>query len=447
MTDFKDSGLKIAVIGGGSTYTPELAAGFLDRSGELPLKEIWLVDIPEGAEKLQIVGGLVRRMFERAGIKPRIELTLDREAALAGADFVITQFRVGGLAARIRDERLPLRYGVIGSETVGPGGFAKALRTIPVILDIARDMTRLCPEAWLINFTNPAGMVTEAVLNHTAVRCIGLCNVPINMVKMVAKMLDVPEDKIRIEFAGLNHLVWGRRIFCGDREVTGKVLERLADGAALTMRNIPDLKWERDTLVRLGAVPCPYHRYYYMTGRILAEQMADAAPGGKGTRAEQVRETESRLLTLYQNEKLAERPAELAARGGAHYSEAAVSLLSAIYNDKQEVHTVDVLNRGTLPELPPDAVVEVNCVVGRSGAAPLPLPAGALPPDAAALAAKVKRYEQLAIKAAVAGDREAGRKALAEHPLVPSSEVAEALFKDILAVNRPYLPQFFPRLV
>ncbi|HMM20332.1 MAG TPA: 6-phospho-beta-glucosidase [Selenomonadales bacterium] len=433
-------GLKIAVIGGGSSYTPEIIDGLLRRTSELPVRELWLVDIPAGRQKLETVGELARRMAERAGAPLGIRLTYDRREALTGADYVLTQFRVGGLAARTRDERFPLAYRVLGQETTGPGGLAKALRTIPVILDICRDIESYCPEAWLINFTNPAGLITEAILRHTGVKAIGLCNVPINMTMTAAKLLNADLRDVFIEFVGLNHLVWGRRAFLRGRDVTGDLIGLMADRAALTMKNIPDLAWDGEFLRALGMIPCPYHRYYYMTDRILAEEMAAAAPGGPGTRAEQVQAVEERLFELYRDRNLAEKPRELEKRGGAYYSEAAISLISAIHNDKREIHTVNTANRGAVAGLPPDCVVETNCVVGKTGAAPIAV--GGLPWEIAGLIHQVKAYELLAVEAGVTGSRDKALLALVNHPLVPSAEVAGKLLDDLLRINAEYLPQF-----
>jgi Alpha-galactosidases/6-phospho-beta-glucosidases, family 4 of glycosyl hydrolases len=432
--------LKIAVIGGGSSYTPELVDGILRRAGELPVAELWLADIPAGEEKLAIIGALARRMVAKAGLSIAVHTTFDRRQALTGADFVVTQIRVGGLAARAGDERIPLSYHLLGQETVGPGGFANALRTVPVILDICRDIERLCPDAWLINFANPSGLVTEAVLSRSRVKCIGLCNVPINMVMTAAKLLGADSGDVAIDFAGLNHLVWGRAVRHKGADVTGLILEKLADGATLTMNNIPDLKWDAAFLRQLGMVPSPYHRYYYMTDRLYIEELAAAAPGGPGTRAEQVQAVEKRLFERYRDETLAEKPPELSARGGAYYSEAAVSLISAIYNDKNEVHAVNTVNGMAITGLPADAVVEVNCRVGRGGATPLPV--GELPREAISLVQQVKTYERLAIDAAVSGDRAPALAALTANPLGPAAEDASSLLDDILAANREYLPNF-----
>lgn len=303
------SELKIVIIGGGSSYTPEIIEGFIKRKDELPVKEIVLVDIEEGKEKLNIVGALAKRMCEKANLDIRISLTLDRREALSDADFVVTQFRVGGLDARARDERFPLKYNVLGQETVGPGGFAKALRTIPVILDISRDMKELCTNAWLINFTNPSGIITEAVLKYTDIKCIGLCNVPIHMKMDVVSMLDVDSKDIFIEYVGLNHLVWGRNVWYKGINVTDRVIEKLKDGAELTMKNISDLKWPKKFLDALGMIPCPYHRYYYMTDRLLKEEKEAAKT--IGTRAEQVKRIESSLFEKYKDKNLDVKPPEL----------------------------------------------------------------------------------------------------------------------------------------
>ncbi|MBP2645775.1 MAG: 6-phospho-beta-glucosidase [Firmicutes bacterium] len=434
------SGLKIVVIGGGSSYTPEVIDGLILRAKELLIAELWLVDVPEGKEKLEIIGALAGRMLNKAGLSVTLRLTLDRREALPGADFVITQFRVGGLDARKNDEEFPLRYNVLGQETTGPGGFAKAMRTIPVILSICHDMEELCPAAWLINFTNPAGLITETVLKHSKVKCIGLCNVPINMVMTTAKLLEVKSKDIFIEFFGLNHLVWGRKVFCKGQDVTKVVLEKLADGASLSMKNVPDMNWDGEFLRALDLVPCPYHRYYYMTDRILAEELAAAGPEGKGTRAVLVKAVEEELFRLYRNEELKEKPKQLEKRGGAYYSEAAVSLISAIYNDKRDIHTVNTQNQGAIQGLADDSVVEVNCVIGRNGAVPLVV--GPMPPAVAGLVQQVKAYEILAVNAGVTGNHEAALLALVNHPLVPSVDIAKKLLADILAINRQYLPQF-----
>ncbi|MBE6088500.1 MAG: 6-phospho-beta-glucosidase [Clostridium beijerinckii] len=433
------SELKIVIIGGGSSYTPEIIEGFIKRKDELPVKEIVLVDIEEGKEKLNVVGALAKRMCEKANLDIRISLTLDRREALQNADFVVTQFRVGGLDARARDERFPLKYNVLGQETVGPGGFAKALRTIPVILDISRDIKELCPNAWLINFTNPSGIITEAVLKYTNIKCIGLCNVPIHMKMDVVSMLDVNSKDVFIEYVGLNHLVWGRNVWYKGINVTDRVIEKLKDGAELTMKNISDLKWPKKFLDALGMIPCPYHRYYYMTDRLLKEEK-DAAKT-IGTRAEQVKKIEASLFEKYKDKNLNVKPPELEKRGGAYYSDAAVSLISSIYNDKKDIHTINVKNNGTIKGIPDDSVVEVNCLVDKRGATPLSL-TRPVEEKILGLIHSVKFYEISKIEAGVHGNTNQAIMALANNPLVPSVDIAIKLLEDLYSLNKGYLPQF-----
>lgn len=431
--------LKITVIGGGSSYTPEIIDGFIKRKDELPIGEIDLVDIEEGKEKLSIVGDLAKRMLKKAGLDVKVVLTLNRREALENSDFVVTQFRVGGLDARARDERFPLKYDVLGQETVGPGGFTKAQRTIPVILDICKDIKEICPSAWLINFTNPSGMVTEAVLKYTDIKCIGLCNVPIHMKMNIVSMLDVDSKDVFIEYVGLNHLVWGRNVWYKDENVTKKVIEKLKDGASLTMKNISDLKWPKEFLDALGMVPCPYHRYYYMTDRLLKEEKE--ASETIGTRAEQVKKIEEKLFEIYKNTELNTKPVELEKRGGAYYSDAAVSLISAIYNDKKDIHTVNIKNNGTIKGIPDDSVIEVNCIVDKRGATPLALKSP-VEQKILGLIQSVKAYEILAVEAAVHGDKNAAIMALANNPLIPSIDTAIKLFDELYELNKEYLPQF-----
>ncbi|MPM89495.1 putative 6-phospho-beta-glucosidase [bioreactor metagenome] len=368
---------------------------------------------------------------------------MDRKTALKNADFVVTQFRVGGLQARAMDERFHLKYGVLGQETTGPGGFAKALRTIPVILEICKDIEELCPEAWLINFTNPSGIITETVLKHTKTKCIGLCNVPIHMTMNIAKILEVEPKDIFIDFVGLNHLLWGKKVWYKEKDVTPKIIEAFLDGESLTMKNIADLKWDGEFLRALNMVPCPYHRYYYMTDTLVKEEKL-LVDSGKGTRAEQVQEVERVLFKKYSDPSLDVKPKELEKRGGAYYSEAAVSLISAIYNNKREVHVVNTRNNGTIVQLPEDSVIEVNCLIDSRGATPLSYKER-LPIEISGLIQQVKSYEVLAVEAAVKGDINKALMALVANPLVPSVGTAKSLLKDLLEINKDYLPQFMEK--
>ena len=431
-------GLKIATIGGGSSYTPELVEGFIKRHAELPISEIYLVDVEEGREKLEIVGQLAKRMVEKSGLDIKIHLTLDRREAIKDADFVTTQFRVGQLDARIRDEKIPLKYNVIGQETTGPGGFAKAQRTIPVILDICKDMEELAPNAWLINFTNPSGIITELVSKYTKIKSIGLCNVPIGMVNDIAKMLDVEVSRVYVDFAGLNHLVWGTKIYLDGKDVTNVVVDELAKGKSMTMKNIEDLGWDADFIKSLGMLPCPYHRYYYQADKMLESEKEEAAH--KGTRGEIVKNVEESLFKLYSDPNLSIKPPQLEERGGAHYSDAACSLINSIYNNKKDVQIVNVRNNGAILDLPEDVAIETNCIIDSNGAHPINI--GHVPTKIRGLMQAVKAYEELAVEAGVTGNYDTALQALTIHPLVPSAEIAKKILDDIIKENKEYLPQY-----
>ncbi|KIL39156.1 diacetylchitobiose-6-phosphate hydrolase [Gordoniibacillus kamchatkensis] len=436
----RKNSLKVAVIGGGSSYTPELIEGFIRHHGTFPVQDLYLADIEGGRHKLDIVGALARRMIEKAGVPIRLHTTLDRREAIGGADFVLTQMRVGFLEARSRDEKIPLKYGLIGQETTGAGGFAKALRTIPVILDICRDIEELAPEAFLINFTNPAGLVTEAVLKHSRVKTMGLCNLPIGTRMQIAGLCGVDVSEIDIEMAGINHLTWTTRIAVGGTDITAEVLNKAAGAKGLTMKNIPDFGWDPEFLQSVGALPCSYHKYYYMKEKMLEDMLGMFRDKGT-TRADDVKQVEAELFELYKDPDLAIKPPQLEKRGGAYYSEAAVNLIKSIYTNTRDIQTVNVRNNGILPFLPDDASVEVNCVIDAAGAHPLQIMAP-IPAQIRGLLQIVKAYEELTVKAAVAGDYSAGLQALTLHPLVGSSQVAKQLLDDILASNRDYLPQF-----
>ncbi len=432
-------GLKIATIGGGSSYTPELIEGFIRRHKYLPVKDIYLVDIDAGIEKLQTVTALAKRMTGKADIDLRIHATTDRAEALKDADFVTTQFRVGLLDARIRDERIPLRYGRIGQETTGAGGFAKALRSVPVILDICHDMEKLCPDAWLINFANPSGILTEAALNHSSIKTIGLCNCPINMVSDMAEKFGCDADDVFCDFVGINHLVWAKRVLVRGKDVTAEAIEKLcSDPAKEVMANIPEIHYDPAFLRSLGMVPVSYLKYYYMQPEMLAE--CTRAAETEGCRAEVIKQVEKDLFELYQDPSLDVKPPQLAKRGGARYSDAACSLIDSIYNNKRDIQTVNVLNSGTNSDLPDNASIERNCVIDSDGAHPLHI--GRTPLKIRGLLQNVKAYEQLTIAAAVNGDYDCALQALTIHPLVDSATVAKQILDDILTENKEYLPQF-----
>jgi 6-phospho-beta-glucosidase len=421
-------GLKMCVIGGGSTYTPELIEGFIERGDELPVATIALMDIDEN--RLRVVGGLAERMLRTAEADIELQLTIRRREALEGANYVITQIRVGGLACRIRDEKIPLQFGVVGQETTGPGGFAKALRTIPVLLDIAHDVAEVAPGAYLINFTNPSGIITEALLKYTAIPTIGLCNSPFGFRRGIAQQLGVAPGRIQLDYVGLNHLSWIRGVMLDGEEVFEKVLE-----GAIARASAGESPFSPQLLETLGMLPSYYLTYYYNHDQVLAEQRR----AGK-TRGEEVQEIEASLLKLYADPNLRHKPRLLEKRGGAHYATVAVAVISAIHHDKGEVHIVNTRNNGALPDLPSDCVVELPSVIDGNDARAIPV--APMPPAIRGLAQAVKAYEELTVLAAVEGDEQTALQALVAHPLVPSFAVAQGLWAAIKEANRAYLPQF-----
>jgi 6-phospho-beta-glucosidase len=429
--------MKVAVLGGGSSYTPELVKGFLDRVESFPVKELWLADIAQ--ERLDIVGGFAQRMAKAAGSPFDVRLTTDQCAAIEGATYVTTQLRVGGMAARREDEYLGKRHGLIGQETTGVGGMAKALRTVPVILGIARDMQELAPGALLVNFTNPAGLVTEALARHAPqVPAAGVCNVPITT-KM--HMLELYERRTgrkldpalaELDTLGLNHLSWHRGLSYDGEDLWPEVFA----GTLEELRKEEHPAWDPFLIEVLGMIPNYYLRYYYYTGHKLAEQQ-EWPP----SRAEQVMAIEGDLLKQYANPNLTEPPADLMKRGGAYYSTLATQLLNAHYNDLNEEHVVNTVHAGAVAGWPENWVLEMPVTVGRGGIKPLPaLP---LPQACYGLLAAVKSYEILTAEAAVRGDRDLLYQALLVHPLGPEADQIQAVMDDLLETNRQYLPQFW----
>lgn len=431
-------GIKIVTIGGGSSYTPELVEGFIKRHAHLPVRELWLVDIEAGREKLEIVGNLAQRMVEKAGLEMEVHLTTNREEALKDADFVTTQLRVGLLEARIKDERIPLSHKVIGQETNGAGGLFKALRTVPVILDIISDIERLCPNAWLINFTNPTGIISEAVFNYTNFkRYIGLCNVPIGMQSGIAQMFKVEKHQVDIDFAGLNHLVYGLNIRIDGIDVTKEALAKLAE-ESMTMQNIKNIPLNADFVKALGVMTCPYHKYYYKTKEMLEEELEKFKTGE--TRAEVVKRLEDELFELYRDPNLNIKPPQLEKRGGAYYSDAACNLIDSIYNDKKDIQVVNTVNNGTIKTIQDNSTVEVSCVITKDG--PKPINVGYLPPQISGLVSQIKSFEMLAAKAAVEADYNSALNALCVNPLIPSDDLAKIILDEMLEAHKAYLPQF-----
>jgi 6-phospho-beta-glucosidase len=421
-------GLKLAVIGGGSTYTPELVDGFSKRADRLPVDEIALLDIDP--ERLAIVGGLAERMLARQGWGGRVLQTTDRDAAIDGADFVLVQLRVGGQQARLGDETLPPRFGLIGQETVGVGGFAKALRTVPVVLELADAVERRsAPDAWIVDFTNPVGIISQA-LADAGRRNVGLCNVAIGFQRRFAARYGVEPERVELEQVGLNHLTWIRAV-----RVDGidRLPELLAQDAVELAKEV-GVPAERLTSERV--IPSYYLRYYDDEALVVAE--AKAHP----TRAEAVMTIERDLLELYRDPTLDTKPELLEHRGGAFYSEAAAQLIASLTDGRGDVQVVDVRNDGTLPGLADADVVEVPARIDRDGAHPIRQ--GPLSGTQADLVGRVKAYERLAVRAAISGDRALARTALAANPLAGGPEQIDQLLEAVLAANRRWLPRFFP---
>lgn len=434
--------VKIVTIGGGSSYTPELVEGFIKRYETLPIKELCLVDIEEGREKLETVGALAKRMVEKANIPMKVTLSYNRREALQGADFVTTQMRIGRLQARIQDERIPITHGMIGQETNGAGGMFKALRTIPVILDIVKDIQEICPEAWLINFTNPAGMVTEAILRYTNFKkTIGLCNVPVNMVSGFAKMLGVQEDEVTMEIQGVNHFIFATDVFVNGESRFDELLEKYAhlkEEDTIQMKNFVSLPYSPSFIKGLNAIPCPYHNYYFYTKEQLQEEQAQLLQGK--VRGEVVSRTEEELFELYSHEELAEKPEQLAMRGGAKYSDAACNLIQSIYNNTGDIQYVDVRNNGAIVDLPLDSAVEVACRITKDG--PQPIATGELKLPISGYVHMMKTFERLVVEAAVTGNRDKAVTALNMNPLCPSDADANQVVDELIKAHKDFLPQF-----
>ncbi|MFI5479405.1 6-phospho-beta-glucosidase [Streptomyces rubiginosohelvolus] len=418
--------MKLAVVGGGSTYTPELIDGFARLRDTLPIEELVLVD--PAADRLELVSGLARRIFAKQDHAGKITTTTDIDAGVADADAVLLQLRVGGQAARNKDETWPLECGCVGQETTGAGGLAKALRTVPVVLDIAERVRRTNPDAWIIDFTNPVGIVTRALL-QAGHKAVGLCNVAIGFQRKFARLLEVEPGQVHLDHVGLNHLSWelGVRLGGPDGEnVLPKLLAEHGDAIA------DDLRMDRRIVDRLGVVPSYYLRYFYAHDEVVREL------GTKPSRAAEVAAMEKELLEMYGDPALDEKPELLAKRGGAFYSEAAVDLAASLLGDGgSPVQVVNTYNNGTLPFLPDDAVIEVQARVGRDGATPLAVPA--LDPLYAGLIANVTAYEDLALEAALRGGRDRVFKALLAHPLIGQFDYAEGLTDRLIAHNREHL--------
>ena len=430
--------LKVAVIGGGSTYTPELINGFLERRESFPVDELWLMDISQ--ERLDVVGKFAQRMVEAKGAPFKVFLTTNQREAITNANYVITQLRVGMMEARRNDEYLGMRHGLIGQETTGVGGMAKAMRTIPVILSVAKDIREVgAPGCMLANFTNPAGLVTEAIFRYgEGVPAVGVCNVAIGVKNGFLKEIEaetgqkINPDHAQLKTLGLNHLTWHYGFTVEGEEIFPRILERYVE----KLRADEHPAWTPETIEALRMIPNYYLSYFYYTQKKVAEQ--EKWPP---SRAEQVQAIEENLLKEYAEPDRTEPPDDLMKRGGAYYSTVATQLLNAHYNDLGETHVVNLRHNGAVPGWPADWVLEMPAQVNKAGVTPLP--ADPLPQSVFGLIAQVKAFEILTVEAAVHGDRRAAYQALLAHPLGPSADKVDAVLNDLLETNRQHLPQFF----
>ncbi len=422
--------ITVAVIGSGSTYCPELVDGFLKAKDSLKLKKISFMDIDE--RKRTIVGDLCVRMLKNAECDCEVVFTDDLDTALEGADFVVTQIRVGKLPCRHLDESIPKKYNLIGQETTGIGGFFKAQRTIPVIKHICDRIEAICPDAWLINFTNPSGIITEFILNNTNVKNIGLCNVPIDMLDDIKEIVGEDSD---ITYVGLNHLSWITSVKKDGKELLGSMIDE--GFSPKVMANIKDDGFSIDCLRTIQAIPSSYLQYYYCREAKLQHQNE-----GEKTRAQVCMEIEEQLLEMYQNEEIVTKPALLDKRGGHKYSLAAVSLIDSLANDKRDVHVVNIKNNGTLPFMADDDIVEIAAVIGSDGATPVPV-TEPINDHVVGLMRVVKTYEKYAVEAGITGSDEAALNALMVHPLCGDFAQSKACFEEMKAAHKQYLPQFF----
>lgn len=420
------SGLKLVVIGAGSVYTPEIFQELIARKDRMHFDEIALVDIPQGRREAELVCALAGRMFRANGYETRLYLSMDRREALENADFVISQIRVGRLEARAKDERLGMELGLIGQETTGVGGFVNALRTIPAALDIARDMERICPQAWLVNFTNPSGIITEAVQKHSRIKCIGLCNVPINMIHDVTKLLGADPKEVQCRFVGLNHLSFITEIRRGGEDVMEQIVQRLGDNATL-MKNIPKVEGVGELTRRLGMIPSPYLQYYFFEDQMHRKQKEEWEKK-RVSRAVEVARINEGIFSQYKNVNVSSVPEEVSKRGGSLYSFAALDIIEALAGVTPKELVANTRNAGAIADLRDDDVVEINCIVERNQVKTRAF--GQLPAKVSGLIQTVKQYERLTIQAAVEKSEDLAVCALLNHPLVHGFENAQQAVKQ-----------------
>lgn len=417
--------LKIAIVGAGSSYTPELIEGLSEHRETLPVKEIVLLDINE--ERLSIMEGFVKRYIKHLNYDVKVWSTTSREEAFTGADFVSTQIRVGGNKARIFDEKIPLKYGLIGQETTGVGGMFNAFRVIPVMIEIAKDVEKYCPNAWIINYSNPTGLVTEALNKVCNVKIAGLCAGGMRPRWWAAEALNVPEEKIYYDYLGVNHMNFSYNMTIDGRPVTDEEFSKIIKKCTTV---------SQDWMENLHLIPSQYTQYYFHT----KERVQQLKEQDK-TRGESILELEKQIFREYADETNDQKPKTLAKRGGGGYSKVAIGVMDAIYNDTGKWMVINVANNGTVRFLDDDAVIETACYVSKNGMKPLTI--ANYPKAIVGLVSAVKNYESLAVEAAITGDKDLALQALVAHPLVRDYDIAKPLLEEMLEAHKDYLPQFY----
>lgn len=430
--------MKITIVGAGSTYTPELIEGLIAISALVSIDEIWMLDIPASEKKFCIVSEFARRMLKRVGQESKLHTTFDAHQALQGADFVLFQFRAGLLEGRIRDERIPLEFGLIGQETTGMGGLACSLRAFPMIETYVQLIRQVAPQAWVINFSNPSGLLTEFMINYLHYeRCIGLCNVPIEFVLETAKAFGCEREQVFLKCYGLNHLSWVEQVLVAGQDRTGEMWDRFK----LNMKNIPQTDYEADFIARLQLLPNPYLRYYYMTDQMLAAEIEER--DSKGTRGEVILKIEEELLGLYRRPDLVQKPEQLSQRGGFMYSTVATELIRDLVIARHGVHIINTRNNGAVADLPADYVLEIPVQIQRDG--PKQIPLGMSHKATTGLIVTIKSVERLLIEGYLQRDERLIQQAMLIHPLGPRSAQLQTLWQRLKEANREYLPSFFSK--
>ena len=427
--------MKICIIGGGSTYTPELIEGLIKISGLVKIDEICLLDIPESEKKFKILSDFSERILKAAGNTAKFSSTYNAEEAISGADFILNQFRAGCMQGRINDEKIPLEYGLLGQETTGMGGMANGLRAMPIMEKYTGLTKRLSNKAWIINFTNPSGMMTEFIVNYLGYeKCIGLCNCPIEFVIQACMLLNCKESDLLLRYYGLNHLAWVDGVFVSGKDRTSEVMENIR----VNMKNIPDLEYGDNFIPMLKMLPNPYLRYFYNTSQMLKSQLE--AKASKGTRGEQILVIEEELLGLYSQPERTKPPEELSKRGGFMYSTVATELIKSITTNDGRTHIINKRNDGTIDDFPKDYIMEIPAKLTSSG--PVTIPLGKASKATIGLINTIKTYERLTIKGHLAKNEDLIKQAMLIHPLGPEESMIDALWNDLKAANKDYFAEF-----